>query len=102
MKKTIPEKIIEGAMVIIGIAEASHLSAVVLKLPFSVCAGMMAVLFLCAVIVTFLWCVFKKKKAEQEKNAWEKVSLFRLLQVYPLLFGAIGLLVLLQIVTLKM
>lgn len=98
MKKTIPEKIIEGAMIIIGLAEAAHLSSLVLKLPFSVCSKVMAVLFLCAVIVLFVWHFAFKGKKSEGKVARGGVGLLRLVQVYPFLFIAIGFFIVLQIV----
>lgn len=95
MQKTIPDKIIEGSMIAVGIAEVAHLAALFLKQPFHVCATVMAVLYLCAAVFAVLWCLIKRKKQgkPQRENRFLK-----LMKVYPYLYLLIGLFIVLQII----
>ena len=97
MPKTMSEKIIEGSLIAIGLAEAAHLTALFLKLSFSQCALLMAVLFAAAALCAILASLVRKKKASR-KEGTKEYRFLKLLQVYPLLFGGIGLLIILQII----
>ena len=101
---SIPEKIIEGSMVVIGLAEIAHLYALFLKKPFHVCVQVMAVLFVCALcsvpVYVFLRAHKKKKNPMKpgERNLTGERRFLKLLRVYPFLFLGIGLLIILQII----
>lgn len=98
MQKTIAEKIVEGSIIIIGLAEAAHLTALFLKLPLHVCSVMMGALFLCAIFYAILTTVLKKRKQGAQKEKGKENRFWKLLRVYPLLFGLIGLAILLQLI----
>ena len=97
MKRTVPEKLVEGFLVLIGIAEAVHLSAMVLKLPFSLCAYALAVLVLAASVLGAVVRFVKRRKTVTIEEKKE-VGFLRLLKVYPVLFCSIAVLMILQIV----
>lgn len=97
MQKTIPEKIVEGSMIMIGLAEAAHLTALFLGQPFHVCTILMAGLFLGAFFAALLSTVIKRRKAGGQGKAGESRFL-KLFRVYPLLFLLIGLTIVLQII----
>lgn len=86
----IPEKIIEGSMVVTCLAEIAHLYALFLKKPFHVCAQLMAILFACALGVTVLLSFFRTRSREHR--------FLKLFRVYPYLFLLIGFLMLFQVI----
>lgn len=98
MQKTIPEKIIEGSLVTVGLAEAAHLVTLFLKLPFHICTGIMAVLFLGAVFCAVVFSVVKKKKDAGRRSQSEGSRFLKLMRVYPYRFLGIFLLIILQII----
>lgn len=98
MQKRIPENIIEGSLVMIGLAEAVHLAALFLKLPLNICAKIMAVLFLGAALFAAVRLVIARKKGKHKKAEGEGGRLLKLMRVYPWLFAGIGILILIQIV----
>jgi len=97
MKRTVPEKLIEGFLVLIGIAEAIHLAALFLGLSFSLCArillGLVAGIFAILLIVSFM-----KKRKTEEQIVKKEVGFFKLLKVYPVLFCSIAFLMIVQII----
>lgn len=97
MKRTVPEKIVEGALLLIGIAEFVHLAALFLKLPFSLCANLLLVL-IGAAFVFLLAVHFMKKGKAVTAEPDRGVGFFRLFKVYPVLFCSIAFLMILQIV----
>ena len=98
MQKSIPENIIEGSLIVIGLAEAAHLAALFLNLPLNVCAKIMSVLFLSAALFVAVRLILAKKKGKCKAADGEGKRLFKLLQVYPWLFAGVGILILIQIV----
>ncbi len=102
MQKTISEILIEGSLIVIGLAEAAHLTALFLKLPFHVCAWMMAVLFFAALVAAAIPCLFRqiRKKTHRSKADGESGvrRFFKLLRLYPVLFVIIGALLLFQFI----
>lgn len=101
MQKTTSEKLIEGSLIVIGLAEAAHLAALFLKLPLQTCAWIMAVLFILALAAAVCpWVIrriIRKKQDKEKKEAGEK-RLFKLLKLYPVLFVIIGALILFQLI----
>lgn len=89
------EKIIEGSMVAVGLAETAHLYALFFHRPFSACVRLMLLLFVCGGAAWLLYCRLGRKKAPREG---EGISFLRLLRVYPLLCLLIGGLILFQII----
>ncbi|MED9904863.1 MAG: DUF6077 domain-containing protein [Lachnospiraceae bacterium] len=98
MQKTIPEKIIEGSLVVLGLAEAAHLAALFTGQPFHICAQIMAVLFLCAVIFCVAVFFLQKRKTGKGKRPVHENRFLKLFSVYPCLFVLIGLLIVFQII----
>lgn len=97
-KSKTSEKMIEGSMIMIGLAEAAHLAALFLKKPFHECAVLMAVLFMAALLFAFVWQLFSgRKKAEQEKTGSEN-GFLKALHSHPILCLLIGGLIVLQII----
>lgn len=97
MKRTVPEKIIEGFLVLIGIAEAVHLSAMFMKLPFSLCAYVLAGLALATVV--FALCIrLAKRRKTVAAEVKKEVGFLKLFKVYPVMFCSIAFLMILQIV----
>lgn len=98
MQRTIPEKIIEGSMIAIGLAEAAHLTALFLELSFRMCAQIMAALFAGAFLSAQIYNVLKKRKKQEKKEPVSERRFFKLFRVYPYLFFLIGLFILLQVI----
>lgn len=98
MRKTIPEKIIEGSLVVLGLAEAAHLAVLFTGRPFHVCAQIMAVLFLGAVLFCMGTFFVKKRKEGKTKRKRQENRFLKLFSVYPCLFVLIGLLIVFQII----
>ncbi|MGN1148059.1 MAG: DUF6077 domain-containing protein, partial [Lachnospiraceae bacterium] len=98
MQKTIPEKIIEGSLVTVGLAEAAHLVTLFLKQPFHICTRIMAVLFLSVVFCMVIFSVIKKKKNVGKRSQFGENRFLKLLRVYPYRFLGIFLLITLQII----
>ena len=98
MRKEIPENMIEGSLVVIGLAEAAHLAALFLNLPLNICAKIMGALFLGAALFVAVRLVLAKRKGKSKKAAGEGNRLLKLIQVYPWLFAGIAILILVQIV----
>ena len=97
MKRTVPEKIIEGFLVLIGIAEAVHLSAMFMKLPFSLCAYVLAGLALATFV--FALCIrLAKKRKTVAAEVKKEVGFLKLFKVYPVMFCSVAFLMILQIV----
>lgn len=97
MKRTIPEKMIEGFLVLIGIAEVAHLAALFFDLSFSLCT---CILFGIAGVVFafFLTVSFVKKRKKIVTEVKKEVGFLKLFKVYPVLFCSIAVLMILQIV----
>ena len=95
-RDNISEKIIDGSMILLGLAEASHLFALFFKQSFHVCTAVMAVLFLCAIIARIV-LLGRDGKTEGQKPT-EKGRFFRLLRVYPFLYLTIALFIVSQII----
>ncbi len=94
-ERTIPEYMIEGTMITIGLAEVAHLTALFLHLPFHTCVNIMAVLFGIAflyIMIRIFWRQIKQKGRPSQHR------FCKLLSVYPVLFSGIGLLIILQII----
>ncbi len=97
MRRTVPEKIIEGFLILIGLAEFVHLAALFLKLPFSLCANLLLALIGVFFVLLLVVCFAKKRKSVtvgQDKG----VGFMRLFKVYPVLFCSIAFLMMLQII----
>lgn len=92
---SVTEKIIEGSMVAVGLAEAAHLYALFFHRSLSFCVRLMLLFFVCGGCAWLLYCLHGRKKASRRKDG---VSLLRLLRVYPLLYLLIGGLILFQII----
>lgn len=101
MRKTTSEKLIEGSLIVIGLAEAAHLAALFLKLSLQTCAWIMVVLFIFALVAAVCpWVIrrlSKSKRSKEKKEAGGK-RFFKLLQLYPVLFVIIGALILFQLI----
>lgn len=101
MRKTVSEKLIEGSLTAIGLAEAAHLAAFFLKLPLQTCAWIMAVLFMLAFIAAVCPPLIRRiKGGNREKKKTESGGrrLFKLFQLYPVLFVITGALILFQLI----
>lgn len=99
MSRNVPEKIIEGTLVTIGIAEAVHLAALFLKLPFSFCTILLAgILALLVLVPAVTGCVKRRKQKAEPFVSKGHVGFFKLFQVYPVLFCIIGFLMILQVI----
>lgn len=102
MKKTqgnVVEKIIEGSMGAILLAEIAHLYALFLHKPFHVCAQVMAILFGGALMAVVLRGIFEARKRKQGSAQKGERRFFKLLKVYPYLFLVIGGLIVFQVIT---
>ena len=73
MRTTMPDKVIEGSLTVLGLAEAAHLGTLFLGLPFHVCVMILAVLLFCGVLAGAGFRVWKTKKRghtlQAEKHA---------------------------------
>ena len=101
MQKTTSEKLIEGSLIVIGLAEAAHLAALFLKLPLQTCAWIMAVLFILALVAAVCPWVIRRitqSKRDKEKKEAGGKRLFKLFRLYPVLFVIIGALILFQLI----
>lgn len=102
MQKTISEMLIEGSLIAIGLAEAAHLTALFLKLPFHVCAWMMAVLFFAALMAAGIPCLIRQIRKKPHRSMADGESglqrFFKLFRLYPVLFVIIGALLLFQFI----
>ena len=101
MQKTTSEKLIEGSLTVIGLAEAAHLAALFLKLPLQTCAWIMAGLFILALMASVCpWVIRRITRGKQNKGKKETGGkrLFKLFQLYPVLFVIIGALILFQLI----
>lgn len=101
MQKTTSEKLIEGSLIVIGLAEAAHLAALFLKLPLQTCAWIMAVLFILALVAAVCPWVIRRitqSKRDKEKEEAGGKRLFKLFRLYPVLFVIIGALILFQLI----
>lgn len=97
MQKTIPDKVIEGSLLIIGMAEAAHLAAIFLGLSFSACAIVLAVLL----SVGILWnagVFFLHRKQGMRPSDRAGIPFYKLLQTYPGWFVLLGFIMILQMV----
>lgn len=101
MQKTTSEKLIEGSLIVIGLAEAVHLTALFLKLPLHICAWIMAVLLVFALAVSVCpWMIRRITQSKRNKRKKEAGGrrIFKLFRLYPVLFVIIGALILFQII----
>ena len=97
MRTTIPDNVIEGSLTVLGMAEAVHLGALFLGLPFHVCAAILAVLLFCGILAGAGLRVWKTKKQghtlQVEKHAAQGAA-----ARHSCIFLLAGLLVILQMV----
>lgn len=87
-QNSIADKILIGSLLILLGAEAVHMAALILNLPFSLCAVMMAVLFVCLGLVSlfaFLWIRRHKKQNKTDTVVNDGVSFLTLIRLYPCL-----------------
>ncbi len=92
---TLPEKIIEGSMIVIGLAEVAHLTALFFHMPFHLCAGIMLILFGAYFVLLGILSLLRKNRQKDKK---QEHRFWKLFSVYPVLFLFIGLIILLQII----
>lgn len=100
MQKTIPNKIIECSLIVIGMAEAAHLTALFCGLSFSACTNILAVLFLCGICGNaglVLWC---RKKSPQGHTSSEQTDrpFLKLWKAYPGRLMLCGFIIILQLI----
>lgn len=96
-QKTIPDKVIESSLVVIGMAEAANLAALFLKLPFKVCATTFAVLL----VLGILWkagTAFLRRKRGERLVGQEEIFFNKLWKTYPGWIILPGLIIVLQMV----
>lgn len=98
MQKTVPELIIEGSLVAVGIAEAAHLATLFLNQPFHICTKIMGILFLSAILIMVFYFYLKSRKRAKQQVQTRENRFIKLFQVYPYLFILIGLLIIFQII----
>lgn len=103
MQKTISEKLIEGSLTIIVLAEAAHLAALFLKLPFRVCAWILAALLVSALGLAVFFCWLRRMKTGKKALPVKKAEnggrrFFKLFWLYPVLFVMTGGLILFQLI----
>ncbi|MCH5270404.1 MAG: hypothetical protein J1E83_06600 [Lachnospiraceae bacterium] len=97
MRKTVPDKVIESCLIVIGMAEAAHLTALLLKLPFGVCSTVFAVLLALGI----LWkagTVFLRRKRGERFTGQEEIFFSKLWKTYPGWVILPGIMIILQIV----
>lgn len=97
MQKTVPDKVIESSLIVIGMAEAAHLTALFLKLPFGVCSTLFAALLMLGI----LWktgMIFLRLKRGEHLVGQEGMSLNKLWKTYPGWIILPGLIIVLQMV----
>lgn len=97
MQKTIPDKVIESSLIVIGMAEAAHLTALFLKLPFGVCSTAFAVLLALGI----LWktgTAFLRLKRGERLAGQEEMSFYKLWKTYPGWIILPGIMIILQMV----
>lgn len=92
---TIPEIIIEGSMIMIGLAETAHLSALFFHMPFHTCANMMVTLLGAAAVFFIAYILIHQNKQKSKQSERRFLKLF---SVYPILFTLIGFIIIMQII----
>ena len=101
MRKTTSEKLIEGSLIGIGLAEAAHLTALFFKLPLRICAWIMVILFILALAAAVSpWLVRRitQGKRDKEKKEAGGRRIFKLFRLYPVLFVITSALILFQLI----
>ncbi len=103
MKKadSIADKLIVGSLVALLLAEMAHLAALFLGMSFSMCAVMMAVLFMLGLLCVGIYGIWRSKvRTKQTEGAGlrQGVSLYRVLRLYPVCTLLFAGMVLFQIV----
>lgn len=101
MQRTMSERLIEGSMITIGLAEAAHLAALFFKLPLRICVWIMAALFilgLAAAVCPWAMRLFSQNKQDKAKKESGMQRFLKLFRLYPVLFVIIGALILFQLI----
>ncbi|HKM35124.1 MAG TPA: DUF6077 domain-containing protein [Lachnospiraceae bacterium] len=92
---TIPEKIIEGSMIVIGLAEVAHLLALFFHMPFHTCVNFMVALLGAAFVFLIVWISLHQIRHKGKRS---EHRLLKLLSVYPFLIFLVGFLIMMQII----
>lgn len=97
MQKIVPDKIIEYSLVVIGMAEAAHLTALFLGLSFSVCSIIIAGLLALGILrKAVMVCLHREREGKSLVQA--DTSLGQLWKYYPGWLILIGVMIILQMV----
>lgn len=97
MRKTIPDRVVECSLIVIGLAEAAHLSALFLGLSFHICAVILAVL-LSGGVLWNVWAAFRHRKQGAAALDNEEKPFYELLRAYPGWLLLVGGIIILQLV----
>lgn len=100
MQKPISDSVIECSLILIGMAEAAHLTALFLGLSFGVCSIMLAALLAGGILLKAGIAFRRGKQSKQGGSTLERKenSFYKLWKAYPGRIMLLGLIVILQMV----
>lgn len=99
-RKTVPDRIIDCSLIVIGMAEAAHLTALFLNLSFSVCATLLAALLACGILWKAGLALWRQKRDKQNAPALEQKEMpfFKLWKTHPGWLLLCGFIIILQFI----
>lgn len=100
MQKTMPDRVIECSLIVIGMAEAAHLTALFLGLSFSICSILFTALLAGGILLKVCIAFYRGKQGKQDDSSLGRgeMSFGKLWKSYPGRIMLLGLIVILQMV----
>lgn len=100
MRKTIPDRVIECSLTVIGMAEAAHLTALFLGLSFSVCTIILAALLAGGILWNAGLILWHRKQSKQGagSSGQEGMTFYKLWKNYPGRLMLCGFIIILQLI----